>query len=62
MRKYLFLLAISMGFSSLYAQNYKMKVTKNNGETIEIPADDIQDITFETSTSPQQPDRFVTSG
>ncbi|MGP1547897.1 MAG: hypothetical protein ACTTIF_03365 [Prevotella sp.] len=62
MRKYLFLLAISMGFSSLYAQNYKMKVTKNNGETIEIPADDIQDITFETSTSPQQPDRFVTIG
>ena len=60
MKKYILLLFVSLGFTSLSAQNYKMKVTKTNGETIEIAADAIQDITFETTQSPQKQDRFIT--
>ena len=60
MKKYILLLFVSLGFTSLSAQNYKMKVTKTNGEMIEIAADAIQDITFETTQSPQEPDRFIT--
>lgn len=60
MKKYLYAFILSFTFTTLSAQTYKMKIAKKGGEVVEIPADDIEGISFETSGSSQSTTQYVT--
>ena len=60
MKKYILTLLLAFTFGTLFAQTYQMKVVKKSGETIEIDANDIKDITFVAKETPKGSTKYVT--
>lgn len=60
MKKYLLSFLLFFTFGTLFAQTYQMKVVKKGGEIVQIPADDIERISFEASNAPQPATQYVT--